>query len=503
MSLIIGNENLRYGSLAQANTYYDLACVPTSFTNAFLALNIDALMQDPSRPGSWESLNKTRNSLAEDYFYTSDLWAKANMDAEYNIPPGTLPANALKGTLDYIAQRDLRDNITLAAAGYTKGELNRFKFNFTGFDVTANINGADITSPSQKDFRKIFQELKPGDSANIQDFLMQGLLRGPLVFGMFYLNGEGHAVTATQITIDDRNANGILEKNENSYIHFIDPLNPGNTYTPSIGEIASDTEFKKIQTTNGPHFTEAKIWQGKNGHLMLEYDQKSLTLSKDKIQLTEGDSSNTISTTTNTAFITMAASLSTSGLASDFDQQAGSLAAAAPGLIDFSSLVADPTSQNKSLNGYAYSNESSTLKNNFLYYECLNQSGTIAVTDPLTGTSSFIEPGDPEYASTAWSLAQSFSKSDGAMTLGTRESNDSESLTPFSISIQHLTTGYLAPITQSSSGELWSIFSEANRDSQQHYQSTGNMSWRMEDLYELGDKDFTDLHVSILIESMS
>lgn len=74
MTLFIGNNSARFGNLPQLNNFDGVACVPTSITNALLALGIDELMQDPGSPTSYDSLFKTRNILGNDYFYTSLYW---------------------------------------------------------------------------------------------------------------------------------------------------------------------------------------------------------------------------------------------------------------------------------------------------------------------------------------------------------------------------------------------------------------------------------------------
>ena len=90
----------------------------------------------------------------------------------------------------------------------------------------------------------------------------------------------------------------------------------------------------------------------------------------------------------------------------------------------------------------------------------------------------------------------------GAVSMGYRESTDSETLTKYRVDLSKLSNGYLAPIALTSKGDIWSPFAAANVDKQQHFLSTGPLSWRMEDQRGLGDRDFNDLHVSMLIESI-
>lgn len=540
MTISFGDSQRRYGNLAQAYNYDKLACVPTSITNALLALNLDALMQDPSRPANWESLYATRNKLAEDYFHTSKYWQNFPKDdpeegfnpgiakslnpalpnptfnngeqtGGYVVAAGTVPSMMLKGMLDYFKDQGLNDAITLTATGLIKGKAGANTFNFAGFDVQTTIGDKIVTTPSQNDLSNTFAAAKNGDSQNNLDFLMANLERGPVVFGMYYTNEPGgHALLATHLDLNDTNANGILEKNEGSKIWFIDPLNPGSSYDPSIGSSSNQAAFNQIKTLGAAKPTSATIWQDENGFLKIEYVQKSLVLNNGTmtIQLQVGDSSNPTPTPNPDqksidAAITMAAGLSTSGLASDFDRQAGRLATTTPGLIDFSFLRANSDTNTKTLSGQAYANESSALANNYFYFECLNTEGSIAAVDSITGLTTTLKPGDTNYANAAWELAQQFSASGGALSLGERQSQDKAVLTAFTVDIAKLSTGYLAPITKTSTGDIWVPFSAGNSDNEQHYLSTGHLSWRMEDLTGLGDQDFNDLHVSILINSIS
>jgi hypothetical protein len=77
-----GRTDVRLGNLPQLDTFDFLACVPTSVANALLALGVDELMQEPSDPGSYDSLNKTRNILAEHYFYTSAKWSSVVVEQD-------------------------------------------------------------------------------------------------------------------------------------------------------------------------------------------------------------------------------------------------------------------------------------------------------------------------------------------------------------------------------------------------------------------------------------
>lgn len=340
---------------------------------------------------------------------------------------------------------------------------------------------------------------------------MQGLARGPVVFGMFYTNfAGGHALTATELHLDDRNANGRIEYGE-GILSFIDPLDPAQAYEPKVEDNIEVDQFKNLESVGPPKIKKGLIWQDEAGFLRFYYNQESLDISKDKLTILGGDSSNGTTNQNGSiedkspnpvyANITLAMAINTSGLAPDFDQRVGTLSDT-PGLLDFSFLLDDPSSQSQNLAGYVYSNESSAYSNDFWYYECINPEGLIEFVDPLTGQKSQLKPGDDGYNEIALDLVQDFSNG-GAATLGIRQSNDSETLTPFNLKLSELKTGYLAPISLTSKGDIWSPFADANSDGLDHYRSTGPLSWRMEDLKGLGDKDFNDLHISVLIQSIS
>lgn len=525
MTLLIGDNSARFGNLPQLGTFEDVACVPTSIANALLALGIDELMQDPDNPSSYKSLNETRNKLGNEYFYTSPKWAsltnplddksiQPNLKSlhtdyptpDYYVAGGSVPSLVIKGTLDYIeAQRKqfpFSTPITVSASGLVIGKVGPRNFNFTGFQLENKIGNETITTPTLEKYESYFSPLTDDPEkrgAGVLDLLMQGLLRGPMVFAMYYTNNPGgHAVAASSIKIDDKNANGWIDEGEGQ-IFFIDPLHPSQGYDWGV-----DAEFNNIQGTGSFKLTEGNIWQGADGFLKLSYDQTSVGLLDDgSINIKPGDSSNnTTFSKVEGADITLAMALNTSGLAPDFDKKAGALSATAPGLVDFSFLLNDPETKDKTLNGYAYSNEASAFSNDYLYYEILDAKGTITTTDPITGQQLTITPGDDGYISTAWALAEQQSSGLGPISLEDRTSTDKEILTAFSVDLSQLTTGFLAPIAMTSEGNIFTPFAQGNSDMEQHFKYRGPLSWGLEDQLGLGDRDHNDLHVVVLIESI-
>lgn len=274
---------------------------------------------------------------------------------------------------------------------------------------------------------------------------------------------------------------------------------------PNVGDISTAQAFDRIQSTGPLNIVTGEIWQSANGFLGLAYNQKSLSLNNNRIDLPSGDSSNNrLGEESVNASISVAMALNTSGLSSTFEQQAGSLSQQTPGLIDFSFLIGNNKTKAQVLTGYAYSNESSSFANDFSYYECLDRTGVIKMSDQLTGRIIHLRPGDDGYNDAAWASAHGFTGSGGAAMIGERQSADRTVLTPFEVNLSRLTSGYLVPVVYTEeTGQIWTPFASANNDHSQHFLSTGLLSWRVEDQYGLGDRDFNDLHVSLLIASIS
>ena len=317
MTLLIGDidKSARFGNLPQLKSFDGVACVPTSITNALLALGINELMQDPDNPSSYNSLSKTRDILGRDYFHTSKKWSSLinppednsiqpnllSLNKDYPTPyyyvaAGSVPSLVIKGTLDYIEYQ--RKNspfstpITVSTSGLIKGNIAGQNFNFTGFDLQNTIDRKTITTPTQKEYESNFNPLTNDPEkrgAGVLDLLMQGLLRGPMVFAMYYTGAPGgHAVAASSIKIDDKNADGWIDKGEGE-IFFVDPLNPSEGYDWGVGV---DREFNNIQGTGSIRLISGDIWQDdKDGFLKLSYGQTSVGLLADgSINIKPGDS---------------------------------------------------------------------------------------------------------------------------------------------------------------------------------------------------------------------
>ena len=491
--ITFGTNDRRYGTLAQLDTYGGLACAPTAVTNALLALDLDGLLAIPDSPGSHESLFNTRAVLAKKYFYTSREWEKAG------LAKGSPPSLTLTGTRDYIKDLGFERNARVSALG-----LNIFNGrNLAGFDVIAEINGETIATPELTNAIPYAVVGKGSSGSNgIFDYLAQNLNLGPVIFGGFYLgpngepDGQGHALTATKIIIDDENSNAIIEKGEAS-IYFIDPLNPSTSYSPKIGDrILAD--FNSVKSTGSANFIKADIWEGTDGFLKVKYDQQSLQDANNILDFTSGDSSNNRSENTTTVAVAMAMAISNSNIPENFGQALGENPTNMTGILNFNSLENTEGLKASSLSGNFYSNESSSMSNAFLFYEIESLVGSITSKDPLTGDKITYLPGDVGYAEAAWNNAQSLDRTKTKINMDERVSSDDAVHIPFTINIDQLSSGLLAPIVSTSDGNYWTSFSSGNSDGLQHFQATGNLSWRVEDQLNLGDADFNDLHVSLL-----
>ena len=144
---------------------------------------------------------------------------------------------------------------------------------------------------------------------------------------------------------------------------------------------------------------------------------------------------------------------------------------------------------------FSYFNEESQFSNNLGFYQVLDIQGTIQ--DPISGQK--LKPGDFGYRDMAWELSKTFSASDSNAdqnALAKRVSEDHSQMGSFSFQLTAQNNrALLAPIVQTSQGNLFTSFADANADGFNHFVSRGDMAFGFEDLFGLGDKDFNDLQV--------
>jgi len=196
--------------------------------------------------------------------------------------------------------------------------------------------------------------------------------------------------------------------------------------------------------------------------------------------------------------IALAMSLHTNPLPFGLDATVSTNDANTPALYNLTSLI-ESIENYDTITGYLYTNESSFYDNNLLFYSVIDASGQIK--DPVSGD--FLTPADSGYMAAAKAIAneniavinhERVSRNDGQL----------ESLTLNLNGLRERDRGeFLAPLVMTSNGETWVPFAQANSDGQQHFLNTGILGWRVEDTYNLGDRDFNDLHVQLIITNLT
>lgn len=229
----------------------------------------------------------------------------------------------------------------------------------------------------------------------------------------------------------------------------------------------------------------------------MKYDQQSLQGANNTLGFTSGDSSNNRSESVVEVNVAMAMAINNSNIPEDFGEILGDNQTNTPGILNFNNLENSEGIKASSLSGNLYSNESSSMSNAFLFYEIENLRGTITGKDQLTGETITYSPGDAGYAKASWDNAQSLNSAKSKINMSERVSSDDADYTTFTVNIDQLSSGLVAPIVLTSGGDYWTSFSSGNSDGLQHFQSTGYLSWKMEDQFNLGDADFNDLHISL------
>ena len=536
-----------YGTLPQLAWFEGGACVPTSVTNALVGLarqdGLTGLMADPAAPFSYASILNTRNDLASNYYYTSNSWegARSITTGEPTATgvgsPGSL---TLSGLARYLKERNLGDDIQIEAMGIDL---------LGGFGVKSNnpIGGEFRTTPFLED--PLFKNdvkftslgLNKEDPEKLFSFMMISLLRGALVFGGFYnqTNAAGHALLATGLTLNDHNSNGTFDAEESASLTFIDPLDPATQYTPALGSpIQTLGQFNAVAPTGTTNFITAPITVNTTNPgyaflpenspfnlLSITYPQGAIGVDYEEnfnvppegglptplpLAIFGGDPSNgrasqNVGSNITQMNIALAMSLHTKPLPFDLDNTVSTNPANTPALYNLSSLIGTYDT----VTGYLYTNESSAYSNSLSFYSVLDATGLIE--DPISGTS--LNPGDRGYLAAAKALADEFEGSTTSIfslfSARTkvinfeRQSSDIAKLDQFTLDLNGLKGGFVAPIVTTSAGDTWVPFAQANSDGQQHFLSTGIAGWRMEDMANLGDGDFNDLHAQLIITELT
>ncbi len=334
--------------------------------------------------------------------------------------------------------------------------------------------------------------------------LIAAFAKGPVVLFDEYDSGEGgHAVTAAELKFNDANNNMRLDKGE-AFVTIIDPLNPvkNENYVPKILDVSGLTTEEKLQSWNetiqaGPNaqplLKEVEIYQGtqnpENSGL-LKFNYKQSVISEPPLEASGFSVEITPEKVVQGKFKGFLG-LYQSSLQDNINELI------APSnenevVFDFSGFI-----ENGKVSGelFSYFNEGSSLNNNLSFYQLADSSGT--VIDPVSGDK--LSPGDNGYTEAAQKQAKIFEASDTSNSnadLNGRVSADQTQMGSFSFSLDSVGGKALfAPIVNTSAGDVWTTFGEANRDGKDHFKWMGGLSFQMEDQFGLGDRDFNDLQV--------
>ncbi len=422
-----------------------------------------------------------------------------------------------------------------------------------GFGVQHNTNSALktlTTSELQKQTNINFTPigLNKEDPEKLFSFMLISMMRGALIFGGFYppdpkkndgIPAGGHALLATGLTMNDPNANGTFDPGESPVLTFIDPINPATQYTPNRGNFIADLDaFNKVEPVSGKaNFIKAPITINTTNPnylfapadssfniLSIDYNQGSVAAVNNRLPVghpdrfqppgsltvvggdtSNGRVSNQLGSNPTQMNIALAMSLHTKDLPFGLDNTVSTNPANTPSLYNLSSLIGTYDT----VTGYLYTNESSHYSNSLSFYSVLDATGLIE--DPISGNR--LNPGDHGYLAAAKALADEFDAritSNSSQTSVTtkvinfeRQSADIAQLDQFTLDLNGLRGGFLAPMVTTSAGYTWVPFAEANSDGQQHFKNAGIGGWRVEDAFNLGDRDFNDIHTQLIITNVT
>lgn len=468
-----------FGYLPQLATFDELACTPTSATNA-----LTYIVSQPGFAGGayaplssysgWESV---RDDIATNYFYTSPN----------SIPPGTLPALAVIGMNQYLVDNGLKDHVSISAIGVSTDPQGN---NIAGWNTPAQ-HGIPAVGPASQ-YSQLFTEQRVTG-----EFLRASLLRSDAILaGGFYATGdgspEGHAVLITDLKWTDKNVNGLIDSEDGATVTILDPLDPSQNYSPVVGsyigfgagftdqERLADALNTKVTATGEALFKTGSIIQNEAGALVVQYDQTSLVNNNGTFENSGGDSSNGRTEATDMTFM-LAMSLGANGLPDSVDHLIEKDMPVGTFVFDVSVFGGNK------VEGYIYTNEESAYQNTLQFYLIEAPDGSIS--DPDTGKT--LVPGDEGYAALALQLATELS----ALDMEDRISQDAEQLHAFQkeISSDEGNSVLFAPVVTTSAGDSWFAFELANKDQFNHFKALAPNTYGVEDMFGGGDGDFNDL----------
>jgi hypothetical protein len=284
-----------YGYLPQLLTFDEAACVPTAFANTFAALahaspNLSRLIGET---GSYADLERTRDTLASQYFFTSKDW----------VPKGSPASLVVEGTQRYAADLNVAQWLEIRLIG--PGPQDPLA-DLANFNKTETISVDDPSSlGSRKTTPKVStptfdslerQRLYEARTVTINDIANALDAAKGIVLGLIYTSGDaGHAVSAVSLDWHDQNNNGRADRDENATLTIVDPLDPSDTYSPALQTDVSVERLRQnplIQATGPVRSVNVQLLSEDDGTLRWAYGQTSLGLEDGKLTRFAGDSSN-------------------------------------------------------------------------------------------------------------------------------------------------------------------------------------------------------------------
>ena len=460
----------QYGLQPQLKWYDGNACFPTAVANALAGLVSYYSIPELLKQGSTKQ-DQLLNTL------------QAVGEAVQTTETGTDPKNMVSGLEDYFEQQDFKDDFE-----------------------AVNIFGDQEMKPVEN--FKYSPMSRPDDNYKITRELISAFALGAVVFSNAWIQPDGtwkrgHVVTGVSLEFDDKNGNMIADRGE-AYATIIDPQNPASNYTPlSIDISGIDNEVTAADIFNNvvqaaedatPNLQKVEIYQNDYG-LAFNYIESYVDYTVNNETQTINIEVNSEPEPTKGQFFSATSLRKTSyqgdldnkiDISDEIESQDGDIIFSFDGYLQDNKVSAEI---------FSYFNEESQFSNNLGFYQVLDIQGTIQ--DPISGQQ--LKPGDFGYRDKAWELSKSFSASDSNAdqnALAKRVSEDHSQMGSFSFQLTAQNNrALLAPIVQTSQGNLFTSFADANADGFNHFVSRGDMAFGFEDLFGLGDKDFNDLQV--------
>ena len=463
-------EPNRYALQPQLKWYSGNACFPTAVTNALAGLASYYSIPELLKKGATkhDQLLNTLEAIGKSVKTTDG---------------GTNPETMIPGLNEYLSQQDLAGD----------------------FEVV-NIFGEQGMKPI--DNKKFSLRTRPSNNYTITNELISAFARGVVIFSNAWIQKDGsfkrgHVVTGIDLQFDDKNDNMIIDRGE-AHVSIIDPMDPASSYSPmSINIESADNKNEveqlfntTVQAAEGatPNLRKVEIYQNDFG-LAFDYQESGIdyleNAKKNTIEV-EVKSSKQQSSGQFFSATSIRKSIYTGEVDDKIDFRDDLTSQSSKIIYDFGEYIKD---DQVSADIFSYFNEESSLANNIGFYQILDQKGTIK--DPISGQ--LYTPSDSDYIDKALKLSEIFSKSASTpnqSNMTNRISEDHAQMGSISFKLSTINNNIMiSPIVQTSQGNTFTSFAEANSDKLNHFVKRGDMSFGFEDQLGLGDRDFNDLQV--------